>query len=106
MCNGVKCKENTLTIERLKEISNNDKNSELRFLVNERGFDTTYINASAGSKILYVLKYSEGDSEQENIYLSYFLNDSFKTKALGEVKSFKVDSNQKVYFNGNEISLN
>ncbi|MFW1952803.1 hypothetical protein [Acinetobacter beijerinckii] len=106
LCNGVKCKENTLTYEKLKEISNNDKNSELRFLVNERGFDTTYINASAGSNILYVFKYSEGDSEQENIYLSYFLNGLFKTKALGEVKSFKVDSSQKVYFNGNEIILN
>ncbi|MCK4081078.1 MULTISPECIES: hypothetical protein [Acinetobacter] len=106
MCNGVKCKENTLTNDSLKEISNNDKNSELRFLVNERGFDTTYINASAGSKILYVLKYSEGDSEQENIYLSYFLDGLFKTKVLGEVKLFKIDSSQNVYFNGNKVILN
>ena len=106
MCNGVKCKENKLTNDSLKEISNNDKNSELRFLVNERGFDTTYINASAGSNILYVLKYSEGDSEQENIYLSYFLDGLFKTKVLGEVKSFKIDSSQNVYFNGNKVILN
>ncbi|MCU4577639.1 hypothetical protein KTJ34_09360 [Acinetobacter courvalinii] len=106
MCNGVKCKENKLTNDSLKEISNNDKNSELRFLVNERGFDTTYINASAGSNVLYVLKYSEGDSGQENIYLSYFLDGLFKTKVLGEVKSFKIDSSQNVYFNGKKVILN
>jgi hypothetical protein len=106
VCNGVKCKENTLTNESLKEISNNDKNSELHFLVNERGFDTTYINASSDSRVLYVIRYSEGDSEQETIYLSYFLNGLFKTKALGEVKSFKIDDSQNVYFNGKRIDLN
>jgi hypothetical protein len=106
VCNGVKCKENTLTNESLKEISNNDKNSELHFLVNERGFDTTYINASSDSRVLYVIRYSEGDSEQETIYLSYLLNGLFKTKALGEVKSFKIDDSQNVYFNGKRIDLN
>lgn len=106
MCNRLKCKENILTVDRLKEISKNDKNSDLRFLVNEKGFDTTYINASTGNKILYVFKYSEGDSEQQNIYLSYFVDGLFKTKALGEVKSFKIDSSQNVYFNGTKVILN
>lgn len=106
MCNKLKCKQNVLNNEKLKEISNNDKNNELRFLVSERGFDTTYINASSDGRVLYVIRYSEGDSEQETIYLSYFLNGLFRTKALGVVKSFKVDDSQNVYFNGKKIDLN
>jgi hypothetical protein len=106
MCNGSKCEENVLTNKSLKEISNNDKNSELRFLVSERGFDTTYINASSDSRALYVIRYAEGDGEQETMYLAYFLNDVFKTKVLGAVKSFKVDGSQNVYFNGKRINLN
>lgn len=106
MCNGAKCNQNILNNEKLKEISNNDQSSELRFLISERGFDTTYINASSDSRALYVVRYAEGDGEQETLYLAYFSNDVFKTKALGVVKSFKVDDSQNVYFNGKRIDLN
>lgn len=105
ICNGIKCKENVLNNEKLKKISNNDKNSELRFLVNERGFNTTYMKTSVDGKALYIFRYSEGDSEKEILYLSYFLNDEFKTKLLGEVETFKVDINQNIYFNGSKIFL-
>ncbi|WP_026471713.1 hypothetical protein [Alkanindiges illinoisensis] len=106
LCNGIKCKESVLTNDELKEISNNNVNSELRFLVNERGFDTTYINASIDNRTLYIVRYSEGDSEQNTIYLSYFLKGLFKTKLLGAVKSFKVDGSQNIYFNGSKVTLN
>ncbi|HFF2591288.1 hypothetical protein [Acinetobacter baumannii] len=105
ICNGIKCKETIFNNKKLEELSKNPQNNELRFLVSERGSNTTYINASLGNKVLYIFKYSEGDSEQEILYLSYFLNNNLKTKKLGEVKSFKVDSNQNVYFNGNKIIL-
>ncbi|OOT52397.1 hypothetical protein [Acinetobacter pittii] len=105
ICNGIKCNEKILNNKTLKEISNNSGNSELRFLVNERGFNTTYINASIGDKFLYIFKYKEGDSKKDIIYLSYFYNNEFKTKLLGEVDSFKVDINQNIYFNGNKVIL-
>ncbi|WP_336166734.1 hypothetical protein [Acinetobacter sp. 161(2023)] len=105
ICNGIKCKETIFNNKKLEELSKNPQNNELRFLVSERGSNTTYINAPLGNKVLYIFKYSEGDSEQEILYLSYFLNNNLKTKNLGEVKSFKLDGNQNVYFNGNKIML-
>ena len=60
MCNGMRCKENIPTNEKLKEISKNYRNSKLHFLVSERGFDTTYINASIDNGVLYVVRYSGG----------------------------------------------
>lgn len=106
ICNKRKCKEVALSGQKLKAISKGGDDSALRFLVNERGFDTTYIDLSSGNINMYLIEYTEGESKYKNAYIAYFLNDSFKVKFLGIMKKIKILNSQNIYFNGVKVNLN
>lgn len=104
-CGNYDCYLSGLTINNLNKISREDTNTELKFLVNEKGFDTSYIDASDNNGILYVIRYNEGEGEEENLYLSYFLGGEFKTKLLGPIKSLKILDSRNILFNGKRVVL-
>lgn len=105
-CGSNQCKFLSLNTKSLNKISRGDNNSSLRFIINERGFDSSYIDASDDKNILYVIRYNEGDNQVENLSLSYFYQGEFKNKPLGVIKSLRILDSRNIEFNGKKIILN
>lgn len=104
-CGSKNCEFKSLDEENLKKISKNES-SALRFIINEKGFDSSYLDASDDKNILYVIRYTDGDNEIENLNLAYFYQGNFKVKLLGSLKSLKIIDSRRIKFNGKDITLN
>lgn len=104
MCGAGVCRMQALTLKNLSRISKG-YDSELKFLVNERGFDTEYYDASDKKNILYIFLYSEGDEDLKNLSLAYMSGGILKFKSLGVVSSFRVDGTNSIFANGKFLEL-
>ncbi|NHC03312.1 hypothetical protein G9F31_05955 [Acinetobacter sp. 187] len=104
-CGSKNCEFTSLNEANLNKISKNNSSS-LRFITNEKGFDSSYLDASDDKNILYVIRYNEGDNEIENVNLAYFYQGDFKVKLLGSLKSLKIIDSRNIKFNGKDITLN
>lgn len=105
-CGSNKCNFINLNNNNLKNISRGESNTSLKFLVNEKGFDSSYIDASDEKNILYVIRYSEGDNSIDSLSLSYFYQGEFKTKNFGVIKSLRILDSRNIELNGKKIILN
>lgn len=103
-CGTQKCNFKNLNDENLKKISKNSS-SPLKFMTNEKGFDSSYIDISDNKGILYLIKYTEGDNYNENLILAYFYQGDFKLKSLGNVKNLKILDSRNIKFNGKKLIL-
>lgn len=105
-CRDSNCNFIILNKEKYNKISRGSENNELKLMINERGFDTSYIDASDNNNILYIVRYSEGDEQEEILYLAYFLNGEFKTKLLRGIKSLEIFNSRDIIFNGHKVIFN
>lgn len=103
-CGFKKCEFKNFNEESLKKISKNT-NSSLKFITNEKGFDSSYLDASDDKNILFLIRYTEGDNEIENLNLAYFYQGDLKVKALEGIKSLKLLDSRSIKFNGQNIIL-
>lgn len=104
MCGSKACKMKILTLNNLNEISKG-QDSDLKFLVNERGFDTVYYDASDKENILYVFLYYEGVGVSKNLALAYMSNGILKFKSLGPVSSVIINGTSDIFVNGKLFNL-
>lgn len=103
LCNSKKCKSEPLINQNLNNISRNESGPSLQLMVNERGFDSEYIDASDDKNILYLVVYGEGDNDVKSLFLVYFFQSRFKTKSLGNIKSLNITDTNHIIFNGKKI---